>query len=59
VIDRRKDFDKARQILNDLNQKDKEVIFLKQFIQLLYPLQFREYLPIYTNYLNMFKIEES
>lgn len=57
-IDRRKDFDKAREILIGLNQNDKEVIFLKQFIQLLYSLQFREYLPIYTNYLNMFKIEE-
>jgi hypothetical protein len=57
-IDRRKDFDKGKEILIGLDQKDKEVIFLKQFIHLLYSLQFRQYLPIYTNYLNMFKIEE-
>lgn len=56
--DRRKDFDKAREILNGLDQNDKEVIFLKQFIQLLYPQLFRVYLPIYTNYLNMLKVEE-
>lgn len=58
AIDRRKDFDKAKDILKTLSQRNSEVIFLKEFIKLLYPLEMRKYLPIYTNYLNMFKVEE-
>ena len=54
-IDRRKDFDKAKAILKDLNQKDTEVKFLNQFIEFLYPLDFRQYLFIDTDYRNLFK----
>lgn len=54
-IDRRKDFDKAKAILKDLDQKDSEVKFLKRFIEILYPLEFRKYLFVETDYRNMFK----
>ncbi len=55
AMDRRKDFDKAKDILKGLNSKDTEVMFLKQFIALQYPLHVRQYLGIDTDYRNMFK----
>lgn len=54
-VDRRKDFDKAREILNELKQDDLEVKYLKKYIELEYPLMTRQYLFINENYLNMFK----
>jgi len=56
-IDRRKDFDKAKNILINLNKKNGEVYFLNEFIKPLYGLEFRRYLPMSTNYLNMFKVD--
>ena len=55
AIDRRKDFDKAKDIIKALNSEDSEAKFLKQFIELQYPLHVREYLFINTDYRNMFK----
>lgn len=55
AIDRRKDFDKAKTIIAELNRKDTEVKFLNQFISLQYPLHVRQYLGIDTDHRNMFK----
>ncbi len=44
AIDRRKDFDKSRLILDKFYQKDSEVNFLNKFININYPLARREYL---------------
>jgi spore coat polysaccharide biosynthesis protein SpsF (cytidylyltransferase family) len=55
AIDRRKDFDKAKEILENMNNKDPEVRFLKKFIGLLYPLHVRQYLHIHTDYRNLYK----
>lgn len=52
-IDRRRDFDNARLVLNFLSSNNSEVVFLNNFVNILYPQQFRMYLPIYTNYLNL------
>lgn len=54
-IDRRKDFDKAKKILNELDKENLEVKFLKQFIDLIYYQNFRQYLFINTDYKNLFK----
>lgn len=44
AIDRRKDFDKARDLLKKQDQKNAEVKFLSQLIDTAYPLPRREYL---------------
>lgn len=55
AVDRRKDFDKANLILDNLDPNDVEVKYLKQFIKLEYPFLMRQYLFIDRNYINMFK----
>lgn len=57
-IDRRKDFDKALAIMKDLKSVDEEVIFLKTFINNLYNQDFRQYLPVHFNYLNMYRLDK-
>lgn len=52
-IDRRRDFDKAKTILLHFSTENGEVKFLTEFISILYNQDFRQYLPIYQNYLNL------
>lgn len=55
AIDRVKDFDKARDVLKNLNPKNKEVKFMKQFIDIQYPFEYREYLFYDSDYHYLFK----